>query len=42
MMMNLPETPVNESEMKLADTIEEILIKSINKYMGIEVVEDDT
>ena len=41
-MMNLPETPVNDSEMKLADTIKEILIKSIKKYTGIEVVEDET
>ena len=41
-MMNLPETPVNESEMELADTITEILIESINKYAGIEVVEDET
>ena len=40
MMMNLPETPVNESKMKIADTIKEILIESINKYTGIEGVED--
>ena len=42
MIMNLPETPVNESEMKLADTIKEILIESINKYTGIKVVEGET
>ena len=40
--INLTETPVNENEKKLADTIEDILIQSINKYTGIEVVEDET
>ena len=42
MMMNLPETPVNESEMKRADAIKIFLTESINKYTGIEVVEDKT
>ena len=42
MMINSTGTPVNENEMKLVDTIKEILIQSINKWTGIEVVEDVT